>query len=233
MTSLRGDNSTPDTEQFWSIAAELFDELQTATQALAASQTVPEAVRGVVEHLVKVMGNQTPDRFGGADPYLVESLLAGTVQCAGVAWLGDPENQRRELRMPLERTRQALRDLLAERHVAADQPTKQVARWIVDITGVSQHELANLVGVGTRTLQRWLSDTEAAAPSGDEEIRMRTLARTIDQLRWSMTPVGVVRWLQRPHPALSGRSPVDLLGEPSAYQELPRLAAATRAMVAT
>ncbi len=235
MEALTNDMTTPTraSTSFWSTATDLFAALDRATVELSTSDTASDDVLAVVRELVSRVGALSPEDFEGADPYLVEALLTGTAACANVGWLGDAAKQRRELRIPLERTRQALRDLLDERNVAADRPAKEVARWLLSITDVPQQELAEVLGVGTRTFQRWLSDREPAAPTGDDEMRLRTLARVVDQLRWSMTPVGVMRWLQRPHPLLGDRKPADLLGEPGAYAELPRLAATTRAMVAS
>jgi hypothetical protein len=44
--------------------------------------------------------------------------------------LGNSTKQRRALRVSFERVRQALRDVLAERDVAADRPPKEIARWL-------------------------------------------------------------------------------------------------------
>jgi uncharacterized protein (DUF2384 family) len=218
---------------FWDEAERLLDALDHASIELAASPAVSDNVAGVVRRLVEVIGPMSPEEFGAADPYLVEMLLAGMVAASGAMWLGDAEKRRRELRVPLERARQALRDLIAERDVALDRPAKEIARWLDDVSGVPQSQLAELLNVGARTFQRWVSPTESSSPSGADETRLRVLARTVDQLRWSMTSSGVVRWLGRPHPELGGRRPADLLDEPTAYRDLPRLAASTRAMTAT
>lgn len=231
MVSVAHDKVATSADGLWAQARQLLQALHQASDTLAASADVPEAVVGVVQHLVQVTGALTPEQLQGRDPYLVEALLTGTVACAGALWLAEPAERRKQLRLALERARQALRDLVAERNVAADQPAKQIARWLAEVTGLSQHELAALVGVGTRTFQRWLAE-QGAAPGGDDELRLRTLARVVDQLRWSMTAAGVVRWLQRPHPDLGGQAPLTLLGDPAAHRHLPELAAATRATVA-
>lgn len=233
MVAPPNDTLTTTDSPFWRKGAKLLEELNEATRLLAGSKTVEPEVESAVAHLVETFSRPDLDALSSNDPYLVEALLVGTIGCAGTMWLGDAEKRRRELRLPLERARQALRDLVAERNVALDRPPKDVARWVGQVSGVPQHEIAELLGVAPRTLQRWISPSETAAPSGPEEVRLRTLARTVDQLRWSMTSAGVVSWLRRPHPDLKGQTPADLLDEPGAYAELPRLAAATRAMVAT
>ena len=227
------DTASPAGSKFWATATTVLDELNAATSVLSTSDSTGNDVLDTIEHLIGMISERTPEVLQESDPYLAEAFLVGAVGCAKALSLGDGQKQRRELRLPLERTRQALRDLLAERYVSQDRPPKDVARWVVEVSGVSQQDIAALIRVAPRTLQRWLSTSEATAPSGEEEVRMRTLARIIDQLRWSMTPVGVVRWLKRPHPDLKGRPPAELLDKPGAYAELPKLAAATRAMVAS
>ena len=223
----------PETGVFWAVAPDLLAAVSGATRELSTAGEASDNVLEAVRRLVQEVAPLSPEDFEGADPYLVEALLVGTVGCASAAWLEDGSKRRRELRIPLERARQALRDLVDERDVNASRPAKDVARWLAAVADVPQQELASVIGVGTRTFQRWVSDSAATEPTGDDETRLRTLARVIDQLRWSMTPTGAMRWLQRPHPSLGDRKPADLLGEPGAYGELPRLAAATRAMVAT
>lgn len=225
------DKSTP--IRFEAQLAELLAELNNATARLASSREADEEVTFAVHRLAQTLSETNPEWLGGSDPYLVQAFLLGAVACADANSIGDGAKKRQQLRIPLERTRQALRDLLAERSVAQDEPAKQVVRWMVEVSQVPQHELADLIGVSPRTFQRWVSPAESAAPSGAEETRVRTLARTIDQLRWSMTPAGVVRWLQRPHPMLDGKAPIALLDEPGAYADLPRLGATARAMVAS
>lgn len=232
MVTVDHDAATPAVSRFWASATAVLEELNVATSVLSASNSAGRDVIETVERLVEMISEITPEVLRDSDPYLVEAFLVGAVGCAKALWVGDDHKQRRELRLALERTRQALRDLLDGCYVGQDRPAKEVARWVLDVSGVSQQEIAALVRVAPRTLQRWISAAEAAAPSGEEEVRVRTLARIIDQLRWSMTPVGVVRWLRRPHPDLGGRPPAELLDEPGAYAELPKLAAATRAMVA-
>ena len=233
MVTVDYDTTTPAVPRFWANAAAMLEELNVATSVLSTSNSAGRNVIETIERLVEMISEITPEVLRESDPYLVEAFLVGAVGCAKALWVGDDHKQRRELRLALERTRQALRDLLDECYVGQVRPPKEVARWVLEVSGVSQQEIAALVRVAPRTLQRWISTSEAAAPSGEEEVRVRTLARIIDQLRWSMTPVGVVRWLRRPHPDLGGRPPADLLDEPGAYAELPKLAAATRAMVAS
>jgi uncharacterized protein (DUF2384 family) len=213
--------------------ASLLETIDSVSPILATSSGVPREARAVVDRLRDVFRDWTPASLAGADPYLVESLLLGLISTLDAELIGNKVKQRRQLRIGLERVRQALRDLLAEQDVDATQPPKTIARWLADTTRLPNAEIAALVGVSARTFQRWVSPTESTEPSPDEERRLRTVARAVQQLRWSMTPMGVLRWFQLPHPALSGQSPADVLDKPAAYEELYRLAASSRAMVAT
>ena len=167
------------------------------------------------------------------DPYLAEGLLGGAVVCLKALRDDDVARSRRELRLGLEQVRQALRDVLAEHPVSADQSAKAVARWLADTVSVPQAEVARILDVSPRTFQRWLSETDTAAPTGDDEMRLRIVARLVNHLRHSFTGPGALRWLERPHPQLGDRPPISLLGDEATYPALTQLAARARSMVAT
>lgn len=235
MATVTGDRSTTTTSSeesaFWEAAPRVLAMLNAATGKIAASDEVPpeaqEAVRTLADQVVGA------DALAGADPYLSEALLSGIVECLRTLWLTEDSRQaRRELRLPLERVRQALRDLLEGRATAPDRPLRDVARWLADESRVSQGELARLLGVSVRTFQRWMSAAGETAPTGREAKRLVVVARVVDQLRWTTTGVGAVEWFFRPNPFLSGREPRDVLDEVDALERLTAAATALRAMVA-
>lgn len=213
--------------------APLLEMVEEATTTLAGARTVPGSVVATVRRVSAALSDLRVEDLGGADPYQVERLLHGMVTAQAALDVGDAAQQRRQLRVGLERVRQGLRDLLAEQHVSPDRPPREIARWLTDDMKLPLAEVSKIAGVSPRTFQRWTSPNSSTEPSGDDQLRLRTLARAVDQLRWSMTPVGVVRWLARPHPALGNRPPAELLGEPGAYEALRRLAGSVRSMVAT
>lgn len=59
------------------------------------------------------------------------------------------------------------------------------------------------------------------------------VAKIVNHLRHAMTPRGAVQWLQRPHPMLDDRRPIEELKDPDSYQRLIHLASGTRSFVAT
>jgi hypothetical protein len=93
-----------------------------------------------------------------------------------------------------------------------------------------QQRKAQLLRVSLRTYQRWVSAT--TTPSGDEERRLRVVARFVTQLRHSLTGPGVVEWFVRPRADLDGASPADALDDPDRLEPLVAAAAASRGNVA-
>jgi hypothetical protein len=104
----------PRSSDFWKVADQLFDQLQEAGATLAVSKSVEPEVEVALKRLVAALPAD-PEVLGGADPYLVSALYASTTKCLQALGESDPELRRREFRIPFERTRQALRGLLAER----------------------------------------------------------------------------------------------------------------------
>ena len=92
---------------------------------------------------------------------------------------------------PLEVVRSALVDIIEDRPVAADVPAVTVLHDLVSMVNVPQDDLAAVLGVVPRTLQRWLVPG-AKGPSGDDEARVRVVAQLVNQLRHSFTAPGVM-----------------------------------------
>lgn len=231
MTSDGNDRSTP---SFEDAAESLLAQLDDATLRLAVSETVPDEVATLIDRFDVLLYARNPEAgFASADPYLAEGLLGGAVVCLKALRHDDERLARRDLRFGLEQVRQALRDMLDERPVRADRDSKELLRWLATTTSVPQAELAEVLGVGTRTLQRWLSDSDAAEPAGDDDMRLRVVARLVNHLRHSFTGHGAIRWLQRPHPKLANAAPAELLDDETRFPELIHLAARARSMVAT
>lgn len=93
----------------------------------------------------------------------------------------------------------------------ADLLTQQLVEWL---PRVQQKELAEVVGVNPRTLQRWLKE------GGEAPRRLEVVARLVAVLRHAWTPEGVIAWFYRRRPELSGRRPIDLLDDPGQEAEL-------------
>jgi uncharacterized protein (DUF2384 family) len=224
----------PESSDFWKGAQQVFEQLQEAGAALAVSKTVEPEVEVALKALVDALPAD-PELLGGADPYLVSALYASTTKCLQALREPDPEAQRRELRIPFERARQALRGLLADEPVMDDRSPRELVRWLLDQEEIPRSDLARVLEVSTATLRRWADPSVTASPKGDEARRLRVLAKVVNQLRWSFSAVGVIQWLERPHPSLKGEAPQVLLrdADPEGGPKLLRLAKGTRSMSVT
>ena len=129
-----------------------------------------------------------------------------------------PSAQRRDLRLPLQQMRSALVDIIEDRPVAPGLPAVEVLQNLMGMVNLAQADLAVVLDVSTRELQRWLAP-EARGPSGDHESRVRVVAQLVNQLRHSFTAPGVMKWFERPHPVL-GVAPIRWLDDPLRYGEL-------------
>lgn len=207
--------------------------LAEANSALATQRQVPAAVRDLVGDLADRLADpQGHGDFASADPYLVVELQQAALGAVRALEDPAPATQRRLLRVRLEQMRHVFRDLAEQAPISGERSAKAVVQWLAGVARVPQRDLADVLGVSERTLQRWLSSTAPNAPEGDDERRVRTVAQIINHLRHSLTGVGALQWFSRPRAELAGRTPVDLLAEPESAPILTALAAGVRSHAA-
>ncbi len=215
------------------IASELEQRVKEANDSLARAKAVPAEV----ERLVASLSKEVVDLFGsersGVDPYLILALQQGLIAALRALDQSSVTEKRRQLRVALEKMRQALRDVVEGADVAADVPAKEVLRWLVDILDVPQAVVADILDVTPRTLHRWLSPADPSAPHDEDALRIHLLAKMSNHLRHGFSGPGVVAWLERPHPELKGRAPKDLLTKRQTFEQLTHLAAAARSSAAS
>lgn len=205
----------------------LFEQVNEATKELQSATTVPAEVATLVDSLDIVLHADAPLTLV-ADPYLTTTLFAAAFRAEKALRHDNDEARRRDLRVALEQFRLALRDIVASRPFAEDTPVTEVLANVSTIVAVPQRDLADLMGVSIRQLQRWLAPG-GPAPSGDDEARVRIVAQLVNQLRHTFTGPGVVKWFHRRHPTLHVR-PVQWLDDPLRYPALLSAATASRAM---
>jgi transcriptional regulator with XRE-family HTH domain len=111
------------------------------------------------------------------------------------------------------------------RPVGRDRSATELLRWLSATFGVTQRDIARLLGVAPRTVQRWLSG-ESTMPQAEED-RLRLLTRALNELRFAYTGPAALAWLVRDHP-LAGRRPIDLLAEADGAARLLALVATAR-----
>jgi DNA-binding transcriptional regulator YiaG len=207
-------------------------ELAEANARLAREAEVPAAVRGLVRDFAEGLADPAEPDWAHVDPYLVLALQQAAMGALLALSCDDPREERRRLRLRLEQMRQVFRDLAAGQPVDERRPADEVARWLVQTLDVPQSRLAPLLGVGGRTLQRWVSESDATRPSGEDERRLRVVARLANQLRHGLTGRGVAAWFERPRIELEGRTPAELLGDEQAFPRLATLASSARSSLA-
>jgi hypothetical protein len=208
--------------------AELLERVNDATKTLQKSDAVPDAVAQFVDSLEPTLHAAAPMRLQ-ADPYLSTALFAAAFRAEKALRHDNAASQRRDLRIALEQFRQALRDIVSNRPVSADAPVRDVLAYTVSVVSVPQKDIAELLGVSTRQLQRWLSK-DGPEPTGDDEARIRIVGQLANQLRHSFTGPGVLAWFYRKHPVLHV-IPLKWLDDPLHYPALVNAATAARAMV--
>jgi hypothetical protein len=205
----------------------LLDDVDRATVALRSSPIVPPSVEALADSFARRLHAEAPLTLT-ADPYLTTMLFAAALRAEKALRHDNPERQRRDLRVALEQVRHVLRDIVGNRPFDADAPVRDVLARTVSTVSAPQQELAELLGVSTRQVQRWLAPG-GPAPAGDDEARVRVVGQLVNQLRHAFTGPGTLAWFRRRHPVL-GVKPVAWLDEPTRYPALVSAASATRAM---
>jgi uncharacterized protein (DUF2384 family) len=203
-------------------------EVDDANERLAQVSTVPLEVAQLIEALVAELVTMPEREIAQMDPYLLLALQRGALAAQAALLLEDNTQKRRQLRVALEQVRQAFRDFNEAYAVDEDRSAKDVARWLAETVSVPQATWATLVGTTARTFQRWISSVDNTRPQGEEERRLRIIARIVNHLRHAVTGAGAVNWFQRPRDELGGLRPLDLLDDPDSTKRLLTIASRTR-----
>lgn len=206
----------------------VFERINQATSALRRSDEIPSEVEELVDSFDGLFHAESPLGLD-VDPSLSTPLFAGALRAVKAMRHDDVGEQRRGLRIALEQVRHALRDILDAAPFTDDVPIEDVLANLTRRVSVPQPELAELLGISTRQFQRWLKGD--SAPAGNDEARVRMVARIVNELRHAFTAPGVVAWFRRKHPQL-GEPPLNLLDDPVRYPQLLNLARGSRAMAA-
>jgi uncharacterized protein (DUF2384 family) len=207
---------------------DLLAETDDATKLLQRSATVPEKVITLIDSLESELGAATPARLE-ADPYLTSALWSAAYRAQKALRHDNVAEQRRDVRVALEQFRHALRDIVENQPYNDGAAIRDVLARTAETVVAPQKNLAELLGVSVRQLQRWLA-ADGSEPAGDDAARIRAVAQVVNQLRHTFTGPGVLAWFYRRHPVL-GERPVDLLNDPLRYPEV--LSAATGARATT
>jgi len=205
-------------------------ELAEANRRLGRERETPASVVGVVEDVTDAIAAGQEHDLAAVNPWLWIQVQGAALRAQAALRQKEPE-RRREVRLALEQLRFLFARIAEREPIGEDQTATDVARWLeTTLPSVSQQRKAQLLRVSLRTYQRWVSAT--TTPSGDEERRLRVVARLVNQLRHSLTGPGVVEWFERPRADLDGASPADALDDADRLEPLLAAAAASRGNVA-
>jgi hypothetical protein len=207
-------------------------ELSEANRRLARETGTPASVIGVVEDVADAIAARDEPDLALVNPWLWMRVQGAALRAQAALREEDPQ-RRRQLRLALEQMRFLFARIADREPIGEDQPANEVARWLeATLPSVPQQRKAALLGVGLRTYQRWISDQTSTAPTGDDERRLRVVARLVNQLRHSLTGPGVIDWFEHPRADLTGDPPVAVLDDTDRLEALLAAAAASRGNVA-
>ena len=207
-------------------------ELGEANRRLAREVETPSSVIGLIEDVTDAISEGDEYELAVVNPWLWIRVQGAALRAQAGLREDDPQ-RRRQLRLALEQMRFLFARIAEREPIGEDQPANEVARWLeATLPSVSQQRKADLLHVGLRTYQRWISGREASTPTGADERRLRVVARIVNQLRHSLTGPGVIEWFGYPRADLDGASPADILDDPDRLELLLAAAAASRGNVA-
>jgi putative toxin-antitoxin system antitoxin component (TIGR02293 family) len=207
-------------------------ELGEANERLAHESEVPPSIIELIGDLSDVIGEADNATVSMIDPSLWIQIQAAALRAQRAAVANDDRERRRAVRIALEQIRFLFARLSERQPVTEDRPIKEVLAWLDEKLNVPQRRKADLLGVGERTYQRWISTAETAAPEAAQEHRVRVVARVTAQLRHVLTGAGVADWFETPLEDLDDRKPLDVLGDPAATEQVLHLAVAPRSFSA-
>jgi hypothetical protein len=207
-------------------------KLGEANSRLSKESETPVSVVGLVEDLADAIAAGDDIEAADVNPWLWIKLQSAAIRAQSALREEEPD-RRRQLRLALEQMRFLFARIADRQPIGEDRAPHEVAMWLDSkLASVSQPRKAELLHVSPRTYQRWISDREPAHPSGEDERRLRIVARVVNQLRHSLTGPGVVEWFEYPRADLEGTTPSAALDDPEKLELLIAAAAASRGNVA-
>ncbi|HEU4656132.1 MAG TPA: hypothetical protein VFR97_01340 [Capillimicrobium sp.] len=208
------------------------EALAEANRRLAERERTPEDLLAFVAGVADAIAADADHELASVNPWVWIAIQSAALRAQAALPKPDPE-RRRDLRVAIEQMRFLFARLAERQAIGEDRPATEVARWLdATLPGISQGQKAELLGVGPRTFQRWIAERNPTRPGGEDERRLRVVARIVNQLRHSLTGPGVVDWFAHPRADLDGQRPLDALADPTRLEALLAAAAASRGNVA-
>ncbi len=130
------------------------------------------------------------------------AMVSAVIEAAAVAGLAEQVAARPDANDPGEDTTRALLAALLD----SPRPAAEIAH-LAPIFGYPV--LGRLVGASVPSLRRYAGE-DRRTPDAIAQ-RVHLLAQLVAILRGSFNEFGIRRWFERPHPALAGRAPEEIL----------------------
>jgi hypothetical protein len=201
-------------------------EVVSLNNALARYSEIPPELADTVDEISRAVTARW-ETWADVAPELSALGLTAVIDAERAIRNGE-EDSRDELRSALARLTDALYGIAEAQPAGPSRSPGELAIWLTDTLDVPQRELAHLVDVPLRRFQRWVSPRQATEPEGVEADRLRVVAALVNQLRFSLTPRGVLLWLNSPHKQLGKKSPRDTIV--TSPLEQPRLMELARSL---
>ena len=197
-------------------------DLMTALAALIDSLD-DEGLTNSVRELLASALQQTKNVERAAIEVVETELAAGLSEESGhlaaILAKGDPEADRIAER--LEAIREWLRDYLDSGGLWQDKSGSELTKWVLAcLPGVPQEDIAEILGVSTKTVRRWDKGSGGDEPTNRD--RLLAAIRIIGQLRYVFPPIAIARWLLTPQTRFDGASPSQLLDDAEQALRLSR-----------
>jgi hypothetical protein len=138
---------------------------------------------------------------------------------------GEPLDYLESALLHLEAIRHIVRDAL-DQHVLGEHDARSIIRSLeTALPRVGRKELANLIGVSDRSIQRILAETAPVEP----QRRLLLVGRLAELLQRGWTPEGVIAWFSRTRDDLDGKTVLEAIDDPEYEQAIFALARHGRA----
>lgn len=192
----------------------LQEALEAAAKHNALDEDLLERLRNTAREAASRVNRNLPPQIDADSRDEIRRRLIDLLTLRAEEGLGQLDVADRAL-VQAEAVRHVMRDLLQEQPPAQLRQAGAVIALLEEwLPGLSVRQLAELLGVSERQLQRRRGDRASSTP------RMQLVARLVAILRHAWTDQGVYAWFHRDRNDLGGRAPAELLDDPGSERAL-------------
>jgi DNA-binding transcriptional regulator YiaG len=95
--------------------------------------------------------------------------------------------------------------------MTTELPEKSKCRWLKDILGLTDTEMAYTLGISVETLRKWLKDENDTHAM--EAVRFHRLVKLTQMTKGVIRPSRLGHWIHHGNRALAGVAPLNLLAD--------------------